>query len=396
MKRDLIATLFFSAIIMALLATACNSSTAKISGKLAGGDSEDNVKLSVLQSDGTYITDSTAMDSKGRFSFKMNLQDGHARIVNLGYNNESVTLIVAPGDNININALAFNISNYTVEGSKESELVKEINDVIVDGLYRLDSLAKRPESRSTDVEIRKRAVIEYMRELQGIKRSQIKFAMENSKSLAAIYALRQKLPQEEYFINPDIELYYSRMLIDSLETTYPDSPYVKGLRRTIEEADGVENVRNMLNESLAEPKGFPEIELEDMYGNKQMLSSLSGRIIILDFWSVRSEGDSANNADMKQLYERYHKDGLEIYQVNLDEQKADWINTVQRQNLPWINVRALGGFASNAVSGYNVSSLPANYVIDREGTIVGRNIFGDKLEQTIASLIKNNKTPAAP
>jgi alkyl hydroperoxide reductase subunit AhpC len=89
------------------------------------------------------------------------------------------------------------------------------------------------------------------------------------------------------------------------------------------------------------------------------------------------------NADLKEIYAKYHDQGFEIYQVGIDPSKALWINTIQEQQLPWISVSDLRGEASPAVGAYNVQSLPANFLIDREGNIADRNLSGEKLEQAI-------------
>jgi hypothetical protein len=89
------------------------------------------------------------------------------------------------------------------------------------------------------------------------------------------------------------------------------------------------------------------------------------------------------NADLKKVYEKYHDQGLEIFQVAVDTSKALWINTVQDQQLPWISVCDLLGEASPVVGAYNVSSLPSNYLISRDGNILGKDLMGEQLEQAI-------------
>ena len=88
--------------------------------------------------------------------------------------------------------------------------------------------------------------------------------------------------------------------------------------------------------------------------------------MLIDFWSPSLGNSNALNADLKQLYEKYHDSGFEVYQVAVETSKPMWINTVQEQSLPWISVCDLRGEASPALTIYNVRKLPANYLIDRK------------------------------
>jgi peroxiredoxin len=127
--------------------------------------------------------------------------------------------------------------------------------------------------------------------------------------------------------------------------------------------------------------------MPDMYGNKQILSSLGGKVVLLHFWSVAMGNANAMNADLKDIYNEYKDQGFEIYQVAIDTSKALWINAVQEQKLPWISVCDLLGDASPALGAYNVTRLPANFLIDRNGNIAGKNLVGEELVAQIKKLI---------
>jgi hypothetical protein len=86
------------------------------------------------------------------------------------------------------------------------------------------------------------------------------------------------------------------------------------------------------------------------------------------FWSASNAGQKMFNLDvLKSLYDDYHKKGFEIYQVSLDVDKTSWAQVVKQQNLPWINVCDSRGVASTYVALYNISKLPAAYVIGADG-----------------------------
>ena len=136
--------------------------------------------------------------------------------------------------------------------------------------------------------------------------------------------------------------------------------------------------------------GYPDLEMTDIYGKKIRLSSLTGKVVLLDFWSAELGSSNALNADLKELYKKYEDApvGFEVYQVAIDTSKPLWINAVQEQQLPWISVSDLRGRGSSALGLYNVQKLPANFLIDKEGSIVARDIYGKSLEEKLDELTK--------
>lgn len=124
-----------------------------------------------------------------------------------------------------------------------------------------------------------------------------------------------------------------------------------------------------------------------MYGKKVRLSSLEGNVVLIDFWSPSLGNSNALNADLKQLYEKYHDSGFEVYQVAVETSKPMWINTGAGAVAAWISVCDLRGEASPALTIYNVRKLPANYLIDRKGDIVAKDLYGTSLEQQLEKLL---------
>lgn len=279
-----------------------------------------------------------------------------------------------------VNSVGSISRNYEVEGSEESKLLKQISFILQDGAYRLDSIANIYGDPAIDDATRSQVLRDYTQEYYRIKREQIRFIVENSKSLAAVYALYQRLPNDETLFNGSTDVVYYRMVADSLEQVYPNSAYLASLRRDID-------AMTLLGDATLEQTNYPDLKMPDMFGNDIKLSSLAGKVILVDFWSASAGNSNALNAELKNIYEKYADRGFEVYQIGVDASKAVWINAVQEQKLPWISVCDLQGVSSPALGMYNVQSLPANYLIDREGNIVGKNLYGDDLENQLKSLL---------
>jgi hypothetical protein len=92
------------------------------------------------------------------------------------------------------------------------------------------------------------------------------------------------------------------------------------------------------------------------------------------------------NLELKNIYKKYKDKGLEIYQVALDQNKSAWITTVQETKLPWISVCDFKGIYSPAARLYNISKVPANYLINEKGEIIGKNMTTEELEKKFASI----------
>ena len=136
---------------------------------------------------------------------------------------------------------------------------------------------------------------------------------------------------------------------------------------------------------------YPDLELTDMYGEKVRLSKVAeGKVVLLDFWSAELGNSNTLNAELKEVYKKYADapTPFEVYQVAVDTSKPLWITAVQEQQLPWISVSDLRGRSSVALGLYNVQRLPANFLIDKEGTIVAKNIYGKSLEAKLDELTK--------
>ena len=137
-----------------------------------------------------------------------------------------------------------------------------------------------------------------------------------------------------------------------------------------------------------ETRTYPELEGKDMYGNEVALSSLEGNIVLVDFWSAESGSSNAFNAELKEIYAKYESEGFRVYQVSADLSKAVWVTAVQEQRLPWISVCDFRGEASPMLHAYNVRKLPSNYLIDREGNIIGKDLYSKALEDKLEDIFK--------
>lgn len=367
-----------------LLLASCSNS-AKINGRLTGAVGE-TVYLEMITPSNIENVDSTATNARGEFSFKVKVPDRQPTFYNLRHAGTLIPLLVAPGEKIEVSSIGGVGYNYTVKGSEGSEQIRRVNTILTEGAASLDSLRKLYQSADGDLRKRKLSE-EFMSKYNSTKREHIRFIVENFSSMSAIYALYQRMPGDEVLFNGESDIVYFRMVADSTEARYPDSPYVKALRKAVNASVTSLEAMNSLNGMTVQEINYPEIVMNDMYGNRHSLSALEGKVIVLYFWSTAMPEARLLNAELKDIYEREHERGLEIYQIGLDTDKATWVNAVQQQKLRWINVNDFNGWGTPAVATYNVTNLPTLFLIDRGGNVVAKNLLGDALANKITQLL---------
>jgi peroxiredoxin len=369
----------------AVIAVACARDTARVKGQFSG-HCEGMVYLEQVVPGDQHIVDSARLGRKGDFALHVSVPDGQPTLYNLRYDQGVIPLLLSAGERVTVNSLCDVSVNYTVEGSEESARIRELKMLLTRGGLKLDSLGRIILATTGDEQ--RATYVEYVNEMNRVKREHLSYIVSRPETLSSLWALYQRLPGEQFLFNNDSDILYYRMVADSTEVRYPASPYVVALRQEVDAANSQLALRDMIAQKLESGgDGFLDITLPDMYGAEHTLSSLAGNVILVDFWHSGQTAGRLNNGELRALYDRVKGRGFEVYQVSLDTQKAPWIAAVQDQKLPWISVSDLRGEASLAARHYNVKTLPTNFLIDRRGQIVGRDLYGRRLVDEVNKLL---------
>ena len=375
--------LWLKILAVAVVATAvvgCRNNDVEISGRFVGLNSK-MVYLEEMSVTGHHIVDSVALDNNGGYRFKIENVGITPSLYNVVYSSERIPLLVSRGEKIELSSMGSALLNYTISGSKESELLRKFNKEFISGQLELNKTILN--YHSADEATRKQLAQSYNTIYHDIKRKQISFIIENKESLASVYALYQRLPGEQYLSSADSDLIYYRTVADAVTENYPTSPFLLTLSNDIARMEARISLMNSI-----ESRTYPELKGVDMYGNEVALSSLEGKVVLVDFWSAELGNSNAFNAELKEIYEEYKSKGFEVYQVSADTSKATWITAVQEQRLPWVSVCDFGGEASPMLRAYNVRKLPSNFLIDSKGEIVGKDLYSKALERKLAKILK--------
>lgn len=136
----------------------------------------------------------------------------------------------------------------------------------------------------------------------------------------------------------------------------------------------------------------PELEFRNPDGKLIKLSSLKGKVVLIDFWASWCRPCRIENPNVVRLYNKYHSKGFEVFSVSLDRDKDAWVNGIKQDGLIWpYHVSDLLFWQSKAAAIYGVRSIPHTVLIDKDGTIIAKNLRGMALEQALDQIFGNKK-----
>ena len=288
-----------------------------------------------------------------------------------------ITLLIDSIENVVVEADAANFSReYNVEGSPGSILVKELIGKLNTTEHKLDSLVsldKLYQGNPDYNNLRPQWEEEYDKIIQEQTEFSTSFVMKNPFSMASVYALYQQYRKDGSYVISDLQT--MRTAASALNSIYPDSDHVQALYQN--------TLQFLKNERAAKVQQFiqeqgensPEIVLPNQDGKEIALSSLRGKVVLLQFWAAEDRGSRIVNPVLVEAYKKYKRKGFEIYQVSIDKNRIEWVDAIDKDKLSWINVGDMNG-SIHAVNVYNVQQIPFNYLLEKEGVIVAKNLKG--------------------
>ena len=163
---------------------------------------------------------------------------------------------------------------------------------------------------------------------------------------------------------------------EKMEKELPESAYTKSL---------VEMSKNL--GPLVEGAIAPEIELQTPDGEMLALSSLRGKVVLIDFWASWCGPCRKENPHVKAIYEKYKDKGFEIYGVSFDNDRNQWLGAIRKDGLTWKHVSDLKGWNCAAKVPYQVQSIPQTFLLDEEGRIIKSGLRSNQLEPLLEQLL---------
>ncbi len=387
MKSLLVSALFFVTLF------ACNTASNEflVKGTLENGAGK-TIVLSEYTANDLQTVDSATIDDKGEFKLKGNTSYPKFYMLRTSPT-DFVTLVIDSADVIKVSGDYNNLAQtYKIEGSENMDLMKELDESMKAARAKIDSLGQvyrslDLESGSEEVATKKAELDSAFMKIFREQKEYLKgFIDKNTSSFMSMIALSQQIQPRLPMFNPTEDMEYFEKVDKALYEKYPGSNDVQNLHKYLEQ------VKNPAPEpqqtaSFGIGDQVPDITEKTPEGNEISLSSLRGNYVLLDFWAGWCRPCRMENPNLVKNYEKYHKKGFEIFQVSLDQKREMWLDAIKKDGLgKWKHVSDLGYWQSKHARAYNITSIPANFLLDPEGKVIAVNLRGQKLADKLAEI----------
>lgn len=346
--------------------------TFKVEGNIVSAEG-DTLYLEHRGLAGVRVLDSTVLKSNGSFGFKQSAPE-NPEFYQLRLGSRIAVFAVDSTETLRIVADASDWYNsFIVEDSPTNDQMKEVDALTRGAAREITDLENRHKAGSID----EMAFIEQLdATLQQYKTAVSKLILGNPSGATAYYAVFQKINDYLIFDPYDRQDYAMfGAVATSWNRYYPDTQRTKHLYEFTMNALKTRRQQEQqakLFESIPveEGTGLPDIVLSEVSGMKVGLSSLKGKVVLLDFTVYSADFSPKHNMDLNNLYAQYQSRGFEIYQVSFDSDEHFWKTSAA--NLPWFTVRDPRSVNSTLLATYNVRQIPTAFLINRDGDIIAR------------------------
>jgi len=360
-----------------------------IEGKFENGNGR-SLYLQKIGINDLVPLDTIVLDEKGDFIFRGSISTPEFIIIKTE-DGPFINTLLYGREKVIIKADYNDIQKYSIEGSDESIKIKELSVEtmrVINEIDKLNVMARDSANSPNYATLRIQGQEKFQSLVGELKAYSQKFIDENSSSLVSLLALSSQIGPQMSVFNPetDLKVFASRDSI--LFAIYPQNPLVQNLHEyvTIIKAQ-------LTAQAQSAPEGMeigtqvPDISLPSPDGKIITLSSLRGKIVLLDFWAAWCQPCRMENPNLVENYKKYHDKGFEIYQVSLDRTREDWINGIKQDNLNWTHVSELKYWNSSVVKQFNINGIPMSYLLDREGKIIATGLRGPALGAKLQELL---------
>ena len=363
--------------------------TTRIEGTLEGGMSKDVIleEMAVRE----YIPiDTVSCDLQGWFQIDFNPEQTAFYVLRAG-GSGYITLLIEPGQKITLNGTYGQSERYSISGSEGSEALMELSAAHKKALNELGEIAKQVrEARMLDTyqEIKIILDLKFDSITEAFQSYSKEFIRQNQESLSILIALYNLYGQGLPVFDP-VDDFQTYLTVDSLlQVHYPDFEAALLLHTQILEANSAAlKNREDIGPGLGEIA--PDFVSSRPDGSRLALSDLRGNFVLLGFWAGWSNLSREENPYLREVWDKKGDFPLHILQVSFDGEHEIWTRAIEEDELGWEHVSTLRRWESPVADLYGVEKIPSNFLIDPEGRIIAKDLFGKELLRKFENIYNN-------
>ena len=369
--------------------TSCTEKKFHVEGNIT--DAKDStLYLENMSLNGPVAIDSVKLGDDGAFSFGERTAEA-PEFYRLRIAGQIVNLAIDSTETVRVKASYPTMTTqYEVEGSDDCSKIKELALKQIGLQNRIAQIVHAPQLGVEAVDDSVAKVVAAYKD--DVKVHYIFKAPMRSYAYFALFQTITLGDAQTLIFNPrssedDVKVFAA--VATSWDTYYPEAERGKNLHNIA--IEGMKNVRILrskmaqrIDPSKVSSTGIIDIALADNHGVTRRLSQLKGKVVMLDFHLFASQESPKRIMMLRDLYNKYHAQGFEIYQVSIDPDEHFW--KTQTAALPWVSVRA-GEDNQNVVADYNVQQIPTFFLISRDNAVYKRDAQVKDLDAEIRSLL---------
>lgn len=350
-----------------------------IEGILEGGAQKDVILEEMAARE--YIPIDTAIcDAEGRFLMSFKAQDPAFYVLRTG-GRGYITLLIEPGEHIWLKGQYARSDQYEIKGSEGSESLRELAErhkFTLNELGEISALIRESSTLPDYPQIKGRLDIKFDSLTSSFKEYSRDYILRNRESLSILIALYNLYGQGLPVFDPlnDFQTY---LLVDSLlQKHHPDFEAAKMLHTQVLEA-GTRKEGKGKDPRPQVGEIAPDFVSSRPDGSVFALSDLRGNYVLLSFWAGWSSLSREENPYLKEVWSSKTDFPFRILQVSFDGEADVWTGAIKEDGLDWDHVSDLRRWESAVADLYGIEKIPSNYLIDPEGKILARDLFGAEL-----------------
>lgn len=321
----------------------------------------------------------TAVVMNGAFKFKGEVSSPEMRILTIDGINGQTALVLESGKT-NVTIYKDSIYKSIIKGGENNSIFNKYKDGYQNLVEKVTSLREEYMASRNNIEAVKRIQKQNVELRLELKNYGLNFLKQHSDTDFSLMLLESITLQKEF----DAKL--ANEILEKIPNKISNRQYNIEVMQKINF-----NINNALSKAVTEVNSIaPDFTAPDPEGNQITLSEILGKVTILDFWASWCRPCRVENPNFVKLYDKYHEKGLNIISVSLDRenQKSRWIKAIEKDNLSWYNVSNLKYWQDPVALMYNITSIPATFILDDKGTIIATRLRGSALEKKIDELFE--------